>query len=89
MLSTKSEGNQGICETKRSEGKEEVDATTDGQLLSSLVGVISEVHLDELGLSSLYELQASRRKSKLSSRKNSASVVMLQNLKLFPNEWHV
>jgi hypothetical protein len=49
--------------------KEEPDAMFDGQLLSSLVGVILEVDLDESRLGSLYELQASRRKFKSSAEK--------------------
>jgi hypothetical protein len=44
--------------------KEEVIATLDGQLLSSLVGVVSEIDLDETMLGSLYNLCASGRKSK-------------------------
>jgi hypothetical protein len=42
--------------------KEEVNATLDGQLLSSLVGVVSEIDLEETRLGSLYELQAYGRK---------------------------
>jgi hypothetical protein len=49
--------------------EEEPDATFDGQLLSSLVGVISEDDSDKSRLGSLYELQASRRKSKSSAEK--------------------
>jgi hypothetical protein len=43
----------------------------DGQLLSSLVGVVSEVVMDETELSSLYDLRASGRKSKTSAEKRS------------------
>jgi hypothetical protein len=50
---------------------EEANATMDGQLLSSLVGVVSEVGLDETELSSLYDLRASGRKSKTSAEKRS------------------
>jgi hypothetical protein len=50
---------------------EEANATMDGQLLSSLVGVVSEVVLDETELSSLYDLRASSRKSKTSTEKRS------------------
>jgi hypothetical protein len=50
---------------------EEANATMDGQLLSSLVGVGSEVCLDETYLSSLYELRASGHKSKTSAEKRS------------------
>jgi hypothetical protein len=49
--------------------EEDANTTSDGQLLSHLVGVVSEVGLDEHGLNSLYELKASNRKSKSSSNK--------------------
>jgi hypothetical protein len=42
---------------------EEAIATLDGQLLSSLVGVVLEVDFNESMLGSLYELKASGRKS--------------------------
>jgi hypothetical protein len=48
---------------------DEAIATTDGQLLSHLVGEVSEVGLDEDGLYSLYELKAFDWKSKFSSNK--------------------
>jgi hypothetical protein len=51
--------------------EEEAIATSDGQLLSNLVGEVSEVDLDDDDLYSLYELKASRRKSKSSSNKKS------------------
>ena len=51
--------------------EEEANATADGQLLSHLVGVVSEVGLDEDELSSLYELKASGRKSRSSSNRKS------------------
>ena len=44
--------------------EEEANATSDGQLLSHLIGEVSEVGLDEDGISSLYELKATDRKSK-------------------------
>jgi hypothetical protein len=50
---------------------EEANATMDGQLLSSLVGVVSEAVLDETELDSLYDLRASGRKSKTSAEKRS------------------
>jgi hypothetical protein len=50
---------------------EEANATMDGQLLSSLVGVVSEVVLEETELCSLYDLRASGRKSKTSAEKRS------------------
>jgi hypothetical protein len=43
----------------------------DGQLLCSLVGVVSEVGFNETELGSLYELRASGRKSKSSLEKKS------------------
>jgi hypothetical protein len=43
--------------------EEEAIATTDGQLLSHLIGEVSDVIMDEARLSSLYELKASGRKS--------------------------
>jgi hypothetical protein len=49
--------------------EDEAIATSDGQLLSHLVGEVSEVGLDEEDLYSLYELKASRRKSKSFSNK--------------------
>jgi hypothetical protein len=49
---------------------EEAIATLDGQLLSQLIGEVSDVIMDEAKLSSLYELKASGRKSgSCSSRK--------------------
>ena len=51
------------------EDEEEANATSDGQLLSHLIGKVSEIGLDEDGLCSLYELKASGRKSKSSSNK--------------------
>jgi hypothetical protein len=46
---------------------EELSATIDGQLLSHLVDEVAEVDLDEWMLSSVYDLQASARKSKANS----------------------
>ena len=43
---------------------EELHATSDGQLLAHVVGEVSDVGLEEPGLSSLIELTASGRKSK-------------------------
>ena len=52
--------------------EEELHATVDGQLLSQLVGEVSEVVFDETGLDSLFELKAFGRKSKSQkSRKRS------------------
>jgi hypothetical protein len=49
--------------------EDEANATMDGQLISNLVGIVSEGDLNEAMLGSLYELQASCRKSKSSSNK--------------------
>jgi hypothetical protein len=48
---------------------EEEEDETDGHLLSSLIGSISEVDLEQPGLSSFYDLKASRRNSKSSAEK--------------------
>jgi hypothetical protein len=49
--------------------EEELHATSDGQLLTHLVGAVSDVGLDEPGLSSLIELTTSGRKSKTARSK--------------------
>jgi hypothetical protein len=49
--------------------EEEANDIMDGQLLINLVGIVSEVDLNEAMLSSLYDLQASGQKSKSSSNK--------------------
>jgi hypothetical protein len=51
---------------------EEVYAVSDGQLLTHLVGEVSEVGLDDGMLHSCIELQAAERKSRLSSIKINA-----------------
>jgi hypothetical protein len=51
---------------------EELSATIDGQLLSHLVDEVAEVDLDELMLSSVYDLQASARKSKANFASNKS-----------------
>ena len=54
--------------------EDEATDNVDGQLLSHLVGEVSEVGLDESGLGSIYDLQASGRKSKnTSAKKNQKS----------------
>ena len=71
---------------------EEEEATYDGQLLSHLVGEVSEVGLDETGLGSFYDLKASGRKSKSTSAKRTKSHGKRRkflNLQMFLNEWHV
>ena len=50
---------------------EEVNATIDGQLLSHLVGEMTEVGMDEVELGSIYDLHASGRKSKSSKDKKN------------------
>jgi hypothetical protein len=50
----------------------EVYAISDGQLLTHLVGVVSEVGLDDSTLGSCIELQAAERKSRLSYIKRNA-----------------
>ena len=53
------------------EDEEELNDTIDVQLLSHLMGDVSEGGLDEAMLSSLYDLKASARKSKSDSKKKS------------------
>jgi hypothetical protein len=62
--------------------EEEANATLDGQLLSSLVGVVSEIDLDEAKLGSLYDLRASGRKSKKSSNKKPSKKVFATRSKV-------
>ena len=50
---------------------DEADATIDGQLLSHLVGEVSEVSLDESSLRSAYDLHVTGRKSKGSNSKKA------------------
>ena len=50
--------------------EEEANATSDDQLLSHLIGEVLEGGLDDDGLSSLYELKASGRKSKSTTNKS-------------------
>jgi hypothetical protein len=57
-------------ETTSLEEEEEEDET-DVHLLSALVGSISEVDLEQSGLSSFYDLKASRRNSKSSAEKKN------------------
>jgi hypothetical protein len=57
---------QNIVDTTDTDDEEAI-ATFDGQLLSNLVGSVSEVDFNDSMLGSLYELQASSRKSKPSS----------------------
>jgi hypothetical protein len=54
------------------EDDEDVYAVSDGQLLSHLVGEVSEVGLDEDVFGSCFELQATERKSGTSSIKRNA-----------------
>jgi len=50
---------------------EEANATIDGQLLSHLVGEMTEVGMDEVELGSIYDLHASGRKSKSAKDKKN------------------
>ena len=50
---------------------EEVNATIDGQLLSHLVGEVTEVGMDEDELGSIYDLHASGQKSKTAKDKKN------------------
>jgi hypothetical protein len=56
----------------KSDDDDEAYAISDGQLLSHSVGEVSEVGLDDVMLSSCYELRAKDRKSRTSSFKKSA-----------------
>ena len=49
--------------------EDEAIATSDGQLISHLIGEVLDGGLDDDGLSSLYELKASARKSKSTANK--------------------
>jgi hypothetical protein len=49
--------------------EEEADTISDGQLLTHLIGEVSEVRLDDAVLDSCYELQTTHRKSRASSLK--------------------
>ena len=61
---------------------DEATDTVDGQLLSHLVGEVSEVDLDETRLGSIYDLQASGRKSKnASAKKNKKALRVSQQSK--------
>jgi hypothetical protein len=51
--------------------EDEEEDETDVHLLSALVGSISEVDLEQSGLSSFYDLKASRRNSKSSAEKKN------------------
>jgi hypothetical protein len=51
--------------------EDEADVISDGQILTALVGSISEVDLEQSELSSLYDLKASGRSSKSSAGKSS------------------
>ena len=58
-----------------SDDDEDAYANTDGQLLSHLVGDVSEVGLDEAGLGSIFDLKESSRKSKSSANKKNSRPV--------------
>ena len=63
---------------------EDADATTDGQLLSHLVDVVSEVDLDETGVGSLCDLQVSNRKSKSTLDKKNKKMSKRTKLSKYP-----
>ena len=54
--------------------EDEATHNVDGQLLSHLLGEVAEVGLDETWLGSIYDLQASGRKSKNASAKKNKKV---------------
>jgi hypothetical protein len=58
--------------------EEEANATVNGQLLSSIVGVVLEIVLDEAGLSSLYELMYRDKNLNLLLKRNLKSVLRSQ-----------
>jgi hypothetical protein len=62
--------------------EEEANATLDGQLLSSLVGVVWEIDLNEVMIGSLYELKASGCKSKKSLNKKPSKRGMVPKSKV-------
>jgi hypothetical protein len=55
-----------------SDDDDEAYAISDGQLLSHIVGEVSEVGLDDALLSSVYEVRAKYRKSRTFSFKKNA-----------------
>ena len=63
------------ADTSLLDDDDEAYANIDGQLLSHLVGEVSEVGLDEAMLGSVYDLKASCRKSKSSSAKKNSRPV--------------
>jgi hypothetical protein len=60
-----------LTDTSLIDEEEELHASNDGQLLSHLIGEVSEVDFDEAMLDSVYEFKASGRKSKSSSTKKN------------------
>jgi hypothetical protein len=62
--------------------EEEANATLDGHLLSSMVGVVSEIDLNEAMLGSLYELKAFGRKLKKSPDKKPSKRGMVPKSKV-------
>ena len=64
--------------------EDEATDNVDGQLLSHLVGEVSEVDLDESGLGSIHDLHASGRKSKYSSAKKNQKSRKLAKLSKSP-----
>jgi hypothetical protein len=70
-----------IVDTTKTDDEEAI-ATLDGQLLSSLVGVVSEVDFNESMLGSLYELEASGQKSKSTSRNKAQKRASVSKFKI-------
>jgi hypothetical protein len=62
--------------------EEETNATLDGQLLSSLVGVVSEIDLNKAILGFLYKLQASGRKSRKSPNRKPSKRIKVPKSKI-------
>jgi hypothetical protein len=70
--------------------EEEANATIDGQLNSSLVGIVSEGDLDEAMFGSLYKLQAYLAGNPILPQiRSPRKGLSLQNHQLCYNEWYV
>ena len=63
---------------------EEVNATIDGQLLSHLVGEVTEVGMDEDELGSIYDLHASGRTSKSVKVKKNKKIKKVEKQANYP-----
>jgi hypothetical protein len=69
--------------------EEEANATADGQLLTNLVGEVSEVGLDEDGYTPYMSYKHPDENPNILLTRNRGSGLNCQNLLLFPNELHV